>query len=57
MYPIYNMCRTKDEAEIKGKVNQWLALFETHPMGESQSLTLLMMHYYVCTQEPSKAVS
>ena len=36
------MHRDKDGAEIEGTANQCLAQLETHPMGESQSLTLLV---------------
>jgi hypothetical protein len=34
--------------ETKGMADQWLAHFETLPMGRHQSLTLLMMLYCAC---------
>ena len=33
-----------------------LAKLEAHPMGQHQSLTLLMMLCYTCRQEPTMAV-
>jgi hypothetical protein len=57
MCPAYKMCRNRDGAEMKGRANQCLGQFKTHPMEESQSLTLLMILCYVFTQEPSRTVS
>jgi hypothetical protein len=51
------MCRNKDRAEIEGMTNQCLSQLETHPMGESQPLMLLMIFCYGCRQEPSISVS
>ena len=45
--------RDNDGAEIESLDNQWLAQLETHPMGESQLLTLLMILCCTCRQEPS----
>ena len=40
-----NICSNKDGVEIEG-----MAQVETHPMGESQPLTLLMIPCYVYRQ-------
>jgi hypothetical protein len=39
-------CKDKDGEENEGMANQLLAQLETHPMGENQPLTLLMIFYY-----------
>jgi len=44
--PSYKMCRNKDRAEIEEMANQWLTQPETHPMGERQPLTWLMILCY-----------
>jgi hypothetical protein len=41
--PAYKMCGDKDGAETGGVVNQCLYQLETHPVGESPPLTLLMI--------------
>lgn len=46
----------RNGAEIKGKVIQWLAKLGIYPMGDHQTLTLLLMLCYACRQEPSMAV-
>jgi hypothetical protein len=43
MCPAYRMYRDKDGSQNEGVVKQKLAQLETHPMGESQPPTLLMM--------------
>ena len=43
----------KDGADIEGMAKQCLVQLETHPMEESQPLTLLMIFCYTYRQEPS----
>lgn len=50
------MYRNKDRAEIEGMSNQCLSQPETHPMKESQPLTLLTIFCYACIEEFSIAV-
>jgi hypothetical protein len=51
------MYRDKDEAKIEEMVNQCLATLETHLMGESHTLTLLMTFCYAYRQEPNITLS
>jgi hypothetical protein len=51
------MLRHKNGAETEATVNQWLSQQETHPMGESQPQTLLMILLYASRQKPNTAVS
>ena len=48
----YSIYRCKDRAEIEGMTNQWLALIETHPMGERHLQILLMVLCYFWREEP-----
>lgn len=41
--PTYKKYRNKDKAKTEGMSNQSLAQLEVHPMGKSQSLTILMI--------------
>jgi hypothetical protein len=51
------MFRDKDKPEIEGMDNQWLTELETHPMGDSQTPTVLMILCFAFGQEPSIPVS
>jgi hypothetical protein len=55
--PASRMHKDKDGAETEEMTNQWLAQFETHPKGESQPLTLLMVLCYAYRWEPSIKIS
>jgi hypothetical protein len=46
------MYRGKDRAEKEEKANQWLAQFDTHPMGKKKSLALIIVLCYACRQDP-----
>jgi hypothetical protein len=46
-------CRDSDGAEIEAIINQWLGPLKTHPTGKNQSLKLLKLLYYLCSQTPS----
>ena len=50
------MPRDEDGAEAERTDIQWLPQLETHPIWESQRLTLLMILCYACRQEPSITV-
>ena len=45
--------RVKDGEEFEAMARQWLAQYETHAMRESSLLTLLMLFFCTCRQEPS----
>lgn len=55
--PAYKICMDKGGAKVEGIANERLAQLKTHPMEESQPLTLLMTLRYARRQESSTIVS
>ena len=53
----YKMNRDKDGTETEGNSEPMTAQLESHPMGESQPLALLIILYYACRHRPSTTVS
>lgn len=57
IFPANKICRDTEGADTKGRANQWLLQIETHSTWANQRLTLLLIHWYACRQEPSIIVS
>jgi hypothetical protein len=45
-----------EQRQREWPTNNWTKLKPIHPMGKNQSLTLLVILFYACRQEPSTPV-